>query len=127
MKLLLDTTVLIDVLRDRNGRRGLLAELARAGHSLSTSAINVAEVCAGMRPGEEAPTEAFLAGLDEYELGGQEARAAGKLKMAWAKKGRTLTLADAMVAAIAIERGCALLTDNRRDFPMQELHVYPLP
>lgn len=127
MRLLLDTTVLIDVLRNRNGRRELLAELVKAGHSLSTSAINVAEVCGGMRPGEEARTEAFLSGLDEYELGGQEARAAGKLKMTWARKGRTLTLADAMVAAIAIDRGCALLTDNRKDFPMQELRVYPLP
>jgi predicted nucleic acid-binding protein len=127
MKLLLDTTVLIDVLRDRNGRRELLADLARAGYSLSTSAINVTEVCAGMRPGEEARTEAFLAGLDEYELGGREARAAGKLRMTWARKGRTLTLADAMVAAIAIEENCALLTDNSKGFPMPELRVYPLP
>ena len=70
MKLLLDTTVLIDVLRDRKGRRELLADLVRAGHSLSTSALNIAEVYGGIRSGEEGRTEAFLAGLDEFGLEG---------------------------------------------------------
>jgi len=59
VKLLLDTSVLIDVLRRRNGRRELLAELVRAGHTLSTTALNIAEVYGGMRPGETAPTEAI--------------------------------------------------------------------
>lgn len=47
--------------------------------------------------------------------------------MTCARKGHTLSLADAIVAAITIERGCALLTDNRRDFPMPEMQLYPLP
>jgi len=41
--------------------------------------------------------------------------------------GRTLTLADTVIAAVAMERGCAVMTDNRRDFPMPELQLYPLP
>jgi len=127
MKLLLDTTVLIDVLRNRKGRRELLADLVRAGHSLSTSVLNVAEVYSGIRAGEEGKTEAFLEGLDEYELGSGVARAAGELKMRWAKRGRTISLADAIVAAIGIEQGCALLTDNSKDFPMPELRLFPLP
>jgi hypothetical protein len=28
---------------------------------------------------------------------------------------------------LAIERGCALLTDNRKNFPMPEVRLYPLP
>jgi predicted nucleic acid-binding protein len=127
MKLLLDTSILIDVLRLRNRRREWLAQLVRDGHTLSTTTLNIAELYAGMRSGEEAKTEALLAGLEAYELNGSEARLAGKLKSAWAGKGRTLTLDDAIVAAIAIERGCALLTDNRKDFPMPELQLYPLP
>ncbi len=127
MKLLLDTTVIIDVLRDRKGRRELLADLLRNGHSLSTSVLNVAEVYSGIRPGEEGLTEAFLDGLEEYELGSQVARAAGKLRITWGKKGRTISLADAIVAAIAIDQRCALLTDNRKDFPMPELRLHPLP
>jgi len=119
--------VLIDVLRLRHGRRDWLAQLARGGHSLSTTTLNVAELYAGMRPGEETQTEALLAGLESYEVNGTDARVAGKLKSSWARKGRTLTLDDAIIAAITIERGCALVTDNREDFPMPEVQLYPLP
>ncbi len=127
MKLLLDTSVLIDVLRLRNQRREWLAGLVRGGHTLSTTTLNIAELYAGVRAGEEAKTEAFLAGLVPYELNGADARFAGKLKNSWAQKGRTLTLADTIVAAIAIERGCALVTDNGKDFPMPEVQLYLLP
>jgi predicted nucleic acid-binding protein len=127
MKLLLDTSVLIDVLRLRNRRGEFLADLVRSGHTLSTTTLNIAEVYAGMRPAEEGTTEALLSGLESYELSGQSARLAGRLKNAWARKGRSLTLADTIVAAIAIESGCLLLTDNRKGFPMPEVQFYPLP
>lgn len=124
MRLLLDTSVLIDVLRKRNHRSEQLAELARAGHTLATTVLNVAELFAGMRPGEEGPAEVFLAGLTCFDLTGTVARLAGKLKFDWSRKGRTLALADTIVAAIAIENQCHLFTDNRKDFPMSELSLY---
>jgi predicted nucleic acid-binding protein len=127
MKLLLDTSVLIDVLRARNRRRELLADLAREGHTLVTTVLNVAELYSGMRLGEEVRTEAFLSGLHCYVLTGTAARLAGKWKFAWSQKGRTLPLADAIIAAIASEQHCQLLTDNRKDFPMPEVDFYPLP
>ena len=49
MILLLDTTVLLDVLRGSPKRRSLLAELVAGGHILSTAAVNIAEVYAGMK------------------------------------------------------------------------------
>ena len=124
MKLLLDTSVLIDVLRKRNRRREQLAELVQSGHLLSTTVVNVAELFAGMRPGEGDSAEAFLAGLNCLDLTETAARLAGKLKYDWAQKGRTLTLTDTIVAAIAIENRCQLFTDNRRDFPMADLSLY---
>jgi predicted nucleic acid-binding protein len=127
MRLLLDTSVLIDVLRSRNQRRELLVEMVRAGHTLTTTALNVAELYAGMRPGEESRTEAFLGGLECFELSGSAARLAGKLKNTWAKRGRTLALADTIVAAVAIEHKCVLLTDNKKDFPMHEVQLHRLP
>jgi predicted nucleic acid-binding protein len=127
MRLLLDTSVLIDVLRSRQRRRELLAELARGGHSLATTALNVAEVFAGMRPEEQKQTEALLDVLDCYALTRTAGQLAGTLKNKWARRGRTLTLADAIVAAVALEQGCTLMTDNRKDFPMPELQYYPLP
>lgn len=127
MKLLLDTSILIDALRLRNRRREFLAELVRGGHTLTTTTLNIAEIYAGVRPGEESRTEALLSGLELYELSGTGARLAGRLKNTWARKGHTLSLADTIVAAIAIESGCALLTDNRKDFPMPEVQLYPVP
>jgi predicted nucleic acid-binding protein len=126
MRLLLDTSVLIDALRFRRGRHELLARLVRSGHTLSTTAVNVAEVYAGMRSEEEQSTEALLTAMDCYDLTADTGRMAGSLKNKWAKKGRTIAIADAAVAAIAIERNCVLMTDNRKDFPMPELDLYPL-
>jgi len=127
MRLLLDTSVLIDALRLRRRRRELLAELVQAGHTLATTALNIAEIYAGMRPNEEQRTEALLGALDSYDLTGTSARRAGALKQQWARKGRTLALADMIVAAIALERSCTLMTDNRKHFPMEELDKFDLP
>ncbi len=124
MKILLDTSVLIDVLRGRPDRKAELANLVRAGHRLMTTAVNVAEIYAGMRVAEAPRTEEFLSGLECLELKLTDARLAGRMKHKWSEKGRTLTLADTMIAAIALENGCHLFTDNRRDFPMPELQLY---
>jgi len=122
---LLDTTVLIDALRARRDRRGVLAEMVESGHTLATGAINIGEVYAGVRPGEEPATEAFLSRLTCYPITASIARRAGLLKNAWAGKGRTFTLADTMVAATALEHDLPLMTDNRRDFPFPDLALYP--
>jgi predicted nucleic acid-binding protein len=127
MILLLDTTVLIDVLRAQHNRRLLLGELVAGGHLLATAAINIAEVYAGMQSGEQARTEAFLVSLECYPMTGTIARRAGALKNASACKGRTLSLAEMIVAATALEHGLTLMTDNRKDFPLPELNIYPLP
>jgi|SRR5579872_85357 predicted nucleic acid-binding protein len=127
MRLLLDTSVLIDVLRSRRNRRSWLAELVRAGHSLETSALNIAEVYAGMRPEEENATREFLGALRTHPITVSAAEKAGRLKNQWSRKGRTVALADTIVAATAIEQGCELITDNRKDFPMPELRLYDLP
>ncbi len=45
----------------------------------------------------------------------------------WARKGRTLTLMDTLTAAVALEHNLALATDNRKDFPMPDLQLFPMP
>jgi predicted nucleic acid-binding protein len=127
MRLLLDSSVLIDALRSRRNRRSWLAGMVRAGHSLETSALNVAEIYAGMRTDEEDATRAFLEALRTHPISAAAAERAGRLKNQWSRKGRTLTLADMIVAATAIEQGCELATDNRKDFPMPELALCKMP
>lgn len=127
MIVLLDTTVLIDVLRARQNRRALLAEMVEGGHVLATAAINIGEVYAGVRPEEEAKTATFLSNLSCYPMTPEIARRAGLMKGGWARRGRTLTLSDMVVAATALEHGLTLMTDNRKDFPILELSFYRMP
>jgi predicted nucleic acid-binding protein len=127
MIFLLDTTVLIDLLRARNERRALLAELVEGGHMLATAAMNVGEVYAGMRPGEEERTEALLKNLELIPMTADIARRAGKLKCEWARKGQTFSLPDMIVAATAIGHGAVLMTDNHKHFRhIPGLEMYPL-
>lgn len=116
MTILLDTTVLIDVLRGRAEVRRELAGLVAEGKLLATSVVNVAEVYAGMRVEEEARTEAFLSGLEVLPVTEAIARRAGKMKAEGARAGRTSSLADMLIAATALERAARAMTWNRKDF-----------
>jgi len=55
------------------------------------------------------------------------ARIAGLLKRDYGRKGHTITVADATIAAVAMVHELTLMTDNLRDLPMKELALYPLP
>lgn len=124
---LLDTSVIIDALNDRRGRRNLLLGLVKQGNLLACCPINVTEVYAGLRPKEEAATEEFLRSLEYYHLTWPVARLAGLMKRDYGRKGTTMTVADATIAAVALVHELTLMTDNVKDFPMKELSLYPLP
>jgi len=101
--------------------------LLKRGHLLACCPVNVTEVYAGMGQKEEAATEEFLRSLEYYHLTWPVARLAGLLKRDYGRKGTTVTIADATIAAVALAHDLTLMTDNVRDFPMKELVLYPLP
>lgn len=124
---LLDTSVILDVLNQKRGRWQLLAALVEGGDTFACSVVTLTEIYAGIRPKEIANTGRFLDGLHHYGLDSQLSRSAGLLKNDWAKKGRTLGIADLIIAATALAHNLVLMTDNRKDFPMPQLALYPLP
>lgn len=126
MTVLLDTSVLIDVLNDRNGRREFLSGLLDAGHKLASCAITIAEVYAGMRPSEAPETQDLLDSLEYVETTAAISKRAGLLKAAYARKGVTLTLPDVLIAAVALESRMPFATDNRKHFPMPDLQLLSL-
>src|SRR5450755_2952949 len=97
---LLDSTVIIDAINDRNDRVALLDELIGQGILLACCPINVTEVYMGMRPHEAEKTQEVLASLEFYPVTWEIARYAGELYREWRQKGRTLALPDLTVAAI---------------------------
>jgi len=128
MIILLDTSVIIDALRYRRGRREFLEQRSQAGDILACCVISVAEVYAGMMPSEAEATEEFFQGLECIEITEEIARKAGGLKYEWARKGRTLDIPDAIIAALALNlEDLALATDNQKDFPMPGLRFCALP
>jgi predicted nucleic acid-binding protein len=125
--LLLDTTVIVDVINDKRGRAELLGDLLLERNLLACCSINVTEVYAGMRPQEAKATEKLLRSFKFYEVTWEIARRAGELKNEWAKRGPTIALPDVTIAAVALAHGLTLVTDNRKHFPMPELRLLPLP
>jgi predicted nucleic acid-binding protein len=53
----------------------------------------------------------------------EAARRAGQYHAEWARQGRTIHTADALVAGTARAHSAVLLTHNIEDFPMRDLRV----
>jgi predicted nucleic acid-binding protein len=123
VRLLLDTSVLIDVLRGR-GAGERLRELRSSGAAPPwICAINVDELYRGVREAEEAALGRFLGGLRLAPLGRREAEQAGRWRRDYARRGVTLSQADCLIAAAAAGVGALLATGNPKHFPMDELVV----
>jgi predicted nucleic acid-binding protein len=124
---LVDTTVLIDILRGRPGARERLLRLRAVDDEPYACAINVEEVVRGLRPRETATADLLFRGLRIVPLTEVEGLRAGGWRRDYARRGRTLTQADSLVAAAALTVGGRLATGNPKDFPMSELAVEHWP
>jgi predicted nucleic acid-binding protein len=124
---LLDTSVIIDALNQKRGRWQLLGSLVEAGDTLACSVVTLTEIYAGVRPKEMALTQQFLDAMEHYQLDSRLARHAGLLKNEWSTQAQTLGVVDLIIAATALAHNLVLMTDNRKDFPMEQLALYPLP
>jgi predicted nucleic acid-binding protein len=63
MPFLLDTNVIVDVLRKSNDRHLLVDHFLDEGMPLASCPISITEIYAGMRPHEEKPTRTFIRSL----------------------------------------------------------------
>ena len=126
MRVLLDTTVLIDYLRGRPAVERVNALVAR-GETLCTSPINVEEIFRGVRAPEAATAGQLFDGLDVIPIGRAEGRQAGEWRRLFAAEGITLSQADCLIAAAALAADAVLATGNPRDFPMSGIEVEHWP
>lgn len=120
---LLDTTVLIAHLRGDDDVADDLLAILQGGHALCVSCVNVAEIERGVQPRERRAAEALLDRLEFLATTKEAAARAGRYQSALAKTGKTLHLADALVAGTARAHGAVLVTENVADFPMKDLRV----
>jgi predicted nucleic acid-binding protein len=111
----LDTSVLIDVLRGSRAAAAWLASLAEIPYC---SEISRTEVLRGVRSAERRPTERLLAELRWLPVDADVSRRAGELGRDHRRSHTGLATADLIVAATAQILGAKLATGNVRHYPM---------
>ena len=126
-RILLDTTVVIDILKHRPGTTARFLALEAQGDVPHVCAVTVEEVSSWLRAGERERATTLIEGLSGAPLGIAEGRMAGWWRRSYRQRGRTLAQADALIAAAAIGIDARLATGNPKDFPMKGLVVEHWP
>lgn len=120
---LLDTTCLIALARRASAAERVLRELAEASHSLGACGITVGELYSGMRHGAQPDVDDFVAGLRYWPITFGDAVRAGQYRYEYRRRGAQLTMTDTLIAAVARRAGATILTENLKDFPMDDVRV----
>jgi predicted nucleic acid-binding protein len=119
MRLVLDTSVLIDHLRGKpRAATELIPKAVARGHELSSSYVVRAELLAGMRAEEEAATRDLMRLISWAEVDELVSEAAGALGRRYLASHPGIEVADLIVAALAQQLGAELKTTNVKHFPM---------
>jgi predicted nucleic acid-binding protein len=79
----------------------------------------------GAKRGEEEATHRFLKALKIFDVNWEVADRSAQLVREYKSKGRTLGVADALIAGTCLLHGLTLVTYNRKHYPIAELKVYP--
>jgi predicted nucleic acid-binding protein len=117
----LDSSVLIDVLRGSHAAGEFIAGL---GDPPSCSEVSRIEIVQGLRSSERRPAARLFAMVDWVPVDKAVAHRAGELGRKWRHSHPGIDLADLAIAATAEEIGAQLATRNVKHFPMFEgLHA----
>lgn len=118
MRYLLDTNIISQAAYDPHGR--VAGRIERLQHLICTSVIVAAELRFGVaRRGSRVLAERIEALLDEIEVLPLEApvdRIYAQLRANLDKRGTSIGANDLFIASHALAIGCALVTDNEREF-----------
>jgi predicted nucleic acid-binding protein len=117
VSVVLDTSILIDVLR---GSRAALEYLHGLQLVPACSEVTRVEVLRGLRSSERTGAERLFQALRWVPLDEALARRAGELARRWDRHRSGIGLADVVIAATAQQLAADLATTNVRHFPMFE-------
>ena len=119
MRLVLDTSILIDHLRGRPKAAVEVIPLAIArGDELWSSYVVRAELLAGMRTVEEAATRELMRLITWVDVDESMSEAAGALGRRFLSSHPGIEIADLIVAALVQHLDAELKTANVKHFPM---------
>lgn len=117
---LLDSDILIWVLRGKKEAIDFVGSLLKE-EVPGISALAFYEVWAGARLSEEETITEFLSAFDVLPVDQEIAKQGARYTLALRKKGITLSVTDALIAATAKSKELVLVTMNQRHFPMTDI------
>jgi hypothetical protein len=126
-RVLLDTDAIIDYLAGTHRSAAMIRGLHDAGDTLCTCAVVVAELFSGLRPADRSRAQRLVDALVFLRISSNASKQAGEWRYSYARKGRTLSTSDVLIAATAVEHQAMILTGNATHFPMREVTVLSLP
>lgn len=123
MRYLLDTTFVIDLLRGQPVARSRFARMFEDGDTLFVNEVVVCEAATGARSETIDALVAIVRPLEFVQAGPDSALAAGRWRAEARRRGVTLSLPDALIAAAAFALDATVLTRNARDFSLTPVPV----
>jgi len=123
VRILADSAFVIDYLKGVPAAEARWEAVFAEGDEPIVSEIVVCEVSAGLRARDARRFEAFLEPVEFIQPGPDAALMAGRWRAEARANGRTLGLADALIAAAAHADNAAVLTRNTRDFALTPVRL----
>ena len=121
-KLLLDTDVIIEYLRNRDPAVAFIESLEGI---LLVSVMTLAELFTGVKDAiEEAAIDDFLTPFEIISVGPAIAKQAGRYRQQY-KQSHGMGMVDAILAATAESEGAILVSFNQRHYPMLPNLIVP--
>lgn len=118
-----DTTFVIDYLRDDPAAIERFARFFADGDNVLVNEIVVCETRVGLTAAQVPGLMAMLLPLEFIQPGPEAALDAGRWRGEVRRAGRNLSLADALIAAAAEASDAIVLTRNVRDFSLTPVRV----
>jgi predicted nucleic acid-binding protein len=123
-RLLLDTDVVIHLMKKHPNTVDHFVELKEGGTTFLLSPIVIAELYAGAFKHEHRQIEAFFGLCQPLTLDGEVARIAGHYANRYRKAFQGISLEDYLLAATARQHHCPLWTGNRKHYPMDDIKLF---
>ena len=124
--ILADTDVLIEIF-DKNSKKGetALMRIEKAGEDIALTSLNLHEILYGIfKYADKQKSEKILL-LDVVDFTKDDATLSARLEIKAEKRGNKIPRFDAMIAAVAINRGFKLFTFNKDHFEgFEELELF---
>ena len=118
MTVVVDTSVLIQVLRGDEHAQSLLELAIRSGDRVTASVLTKVEVLAGMRPDEAHETQRLFESLEWIDVDSDLADRAGEFAGRYVRSHPGIDPVDYVIAATTERLDADLWTHNLKHFPM---------